>query len=391
MVIVQPISEFGSSLCKELDAHEAGPRQWQSFEFAVAWINRLGAGKIKHPATQFLNSGGSIRATVGLDFGSTSYEGLGALLDLGDLKDGDADITTHVFFDENPACTFHPKVYLFSNLTQGRLFVGSNNMTWAGLSTNVEAALEVTGDLTEQSISVARETLAAWRDASRDPRIRILTRDFLEELREQNYVRTEQQIRSDRIRSRHESASRSRTPLFGRSPSRNTPRGEGGKTEPNEQASNSSYREVLLMRVRPRRDGKQLQISMSVLEGFMRGETRVVSTSGEWREIGYNMANGIRNTARFEAPEMERMQNPVCRFQWVEGGHHEDEHGEVLQFEVFDADSGGEGAEIFKTLQEGIDRHPVTDLAKMPQGGTVLSKSSRNVAQWYRVIRIARI
>lgn len=133
MFIVQPTSSFGDVIGEELRSEEAGQRQWQTFEFAVAWVNRPGAERIKEPMRAFLAAGGCIRATVGLDFGSTSYEGLGSLLD---LEGEGTDITTHVFCDENPACTFHPKVFLFSNAERARLFVGSNNMTGAGLDTN---------------------------------------------------------------------------------------------------------------------------------------------------------------------------------------------------------------------------------------------------------------
>jgi hypothetical protein len=386
--IVQPISNFGSWLCKELDSDEAGQRQWQAFEFAVAWVNRFGAGKIKHPAKGFLAKGGCIRATVGLDFSSTSYEGLVSLLD---LEVGAADMTTHVFFDENPACTFHPKVFLFSNAKQARLFVGSNNMTWAGLGTNVEAALGVKGVLGDEPILAARNTLAAWRDEASDSRIRRLTREFLEQLREHNYVRTEEQIRLARIKSRLESGSRGRKPLFGRTstPIGNMTRGAGGGGGRASHAASSSSGEVLLMKVRPRRNGKQLQISMSVLEAFMKGAGAVFATDGTRRVIGYNEARGVRNTARFEAPEMEAMKIPVARFQWVDGGNHGEATGKVLQFELFDADSGGEGTRILEALEDGIATPPVVDPEQLSQGGTVLSKSNREIAQWYRLFRIS--
>ena len=75
---------------------------------------------------------------------------MGILLD---LEDEWTHITTHVFHDKNPACTFHPKVYLFTNSNNARLFVGSNNMTRAGLGTNIEAALGVTGALSDEQKS----------------------------------------------------------------------------------------------------------------------------------------------------------------------------------------------------------------------------------------------
>ena len=138
------------------------------------------------------------------------------------------------------------------------------------------------------------------------------------------------------------------------------------------------------MRVRPRRNGMQLQISMRVLEAsFMKGAGEVILTDGSRREIGYNVARGVRNTARFEAPEMQGMKNPVARFQWVDAGGSEGEADRVMRFEIFDADSDGDGAKILRKLEEGISTPPVTNLQKLSREGTVLSKSNREIAQWY--------
>src|SRR4051794_29945645 len=223
MFIVQPTSKFGDLIGEELLSEKAGQRQWRNFEFAVAWVNHSGAERIKGWAREFLAVGRCIRATVGLDFGSTSYEGLGSLLG---LEGKGADITTHVFCDENPACTFHPKVFLFGNAERARLFVGSNNMTGAGLDTNVEIALGFSGALEDETIRGARQTLAEWRDDANESRTRRLTRELLEQLRERRYVLTEQEIRS---RRNSEGGSRPPTvePLFGRSSSRPRRPGSG--------------------------------------------------------------------------------------------------------------------------------------------------------------------
>ena len=216
MFIAQPPVSFGELMCEALNAKEAGRRQWRAFEFAVAWFNSYGAQTIMGPARSFLASGGCMRATVGLDFGSTTYEGLSSLLD---LEDGKADVTTHVFCDENPACTFHPKVFLFGNEERARLFVGSTNMPAGGLDTNVEAALGIVGALHDATIQDARRTLAAWRDHGKDTRIRQLTRTLLKQLCEKRYVLTEEEVRNRRNR---DAGRRPGTmePLFGRSSTR---------------------------------------------------------------------------------------------------------------------------------------------------------------------------
>jgi hypothetical protein len=125
---------------------------------------------------------------------------------------------------------------------------------------------------------------------------------------------------------------------------------------------------------------------MKVLEAaFMRGAKEVVSVDGIRRAIGYNQARGVHNTARFEAPEMMGMRNPVARFQWVYVGRSGRRTDKVLRYEILDAASAAEGARILRSLEEGISTPPVTDLEELNHEGTVLSTSRRANAQWYRL------
>lgn len=380
MLIVQPTASFGSRICEELDTQLAGQPLWQTFEFAAAWVNDSGARKIEQSAQNFLARGGSIRAIVGLDFASTSYEGLRTLLG---LEVEGVDIETHVFYDENRACTFHPKVYLLSNSESALLFVGSNNMTGGGLETNVEATLEFKSSSDNDTIRAACRTLLAWRqDELR--RSRRLTVEFLEELRDSGYVRTEDEIRRSRSSAPRPQGSL-REPLFGRSTTRSgkSASREAGGDSGGRQNQPPAAEEVMLMRIKPRRNGNQVQISMAVLTAsFMNGTTRVVSTDGSLRPIGYNYANGVANTARFEAPEMIGMSNPVALFRRINAG---DNGGTTVQYEIFDAGAGGEGARILRRLEDGIASPPTTRLNELRRDETVLSKSDRDIAQWYRL------
>nr|WP_290701146.1 phospholipase D family protein [Halomonas sp. UBA3074] len=345
----------------------------------MAWVNQPGAKRILESAKNFLAEGGCIRATVGLDFSSTSYEGLRSLLN---LEGEGSDIKTHVFFDENRACTFHPKVFLFKNHALARLFVGSNNMTGAGMNTNIEVALGFTGGVDDETIEAIQETLEGWRDESSDSRARRLTSEFLEELHCRGYVRTEEELKNSREYEAGSTLSE-REPLFGKSKTgsnKQVSRGgsqalDGGRT------TTSGSTEVLLMRVRPRRDGKQFQISMRVYQGsFMNNADEVVSAVNHApREVGYSKRNGRQNTARFEAPELQEAANPVARFQWVGTPNS------VLQYEIFDADDNGEGAKIYRKLMQGISTPPVTRLERLSTETTVLSKSDKEKAQWYRM------
>jgi len=195
MFISQPVHSFGQFISEELLSEESGQRRWTVLEFAVAWSNHAGVGRIYDAIREFLCGGGRVCITVGLDFGRTTYEGLGRLLE---LETGGVAMRTHVFFDENPACTFHPKVFLFSNVKKARLVVGSNNMTGAGFHSNVEAALSFVGPLRSETIQSAQAALAAWRDEATDARARLLTRGLLKDLRSRGYVLTEDEIRARR-------------------------------------------------------------------------------------------------------------------------------------------------------------------------------------------------
>lgn len=156
------------------------------------------------------------------------------------------------------------------------------------------------------------------------------------------------------------------------------------------QFGSSDSGEVLLMRVKPRRDGKQLQISMIVHRSFMRKAREVVSANdGSRRSIGYDRVKrggegGRRkkNTARFEVPELKRMKIPVARFTWVYPRHR---MSGILQYEVFDADRDGTGKKILRALEQGIAEPPTIDLRRLSQVETVLSKSNRASAQWYKL------
>ena len=118
---------------------------------------------------------------------------------------------------------------------------------------------------------------------------------------------------------------------------------------------------------------------------FMNGVNEVVSVDGIMQEIGFNMTNGVRNTARFEAPEMKDMQNPVARFQWVNAAPPAGEPTRVLQYEIFDAENDEAGLTILRKLEEGIATPPLTNLEELSKEETVLSKSNRAIAQWYRL------
>lgn len=389
MFIVQPRFSFGTLINEELDSKKHGQRRWQNFELATAWLNRRGAEKVRRSAQSFLADGGAVQATVGVDFGGTTYEALDIFLD---LESEGANIVTHIFHDESPHSTFHPKMFLFSNAACARLFLGSNNLTGAGLYSNVEAAVRITRSIDHGLIRDAQIALASWRNESADTKPQRLTAQLLERLLDYGYVPTEEQLRASRAPSSQSSRSRDKQ-IFGRSRievAESEP-AEPGKASAVEDAVNVEPVQSMLMRVRPRRNGRQLQISMSILQGsFMNDVDEVFSAhDGSRRRVGYDhvVRDGkrIANLARFEAPEMEGMQNPVAQFRWVKSSEETNESSWILQYEIFDANSSEKGAKIFERLENGIRTPPATNLKRLGHSETVLSKPQPQIAQWYRL------
>lgn len=377
MLIVQPVDSFSDCLCAELESGGYDKHQWSVFEFAVAWINRVGADKIFDSVKAFLYQGKSIRATLGVDFSSTSYEALECLLE---LEEEGLDINVFIFHDESRLSTFHPKVFLFSNDSHSNLLVGSNNMTGGGMGGNVEVTMGVIRASDDAEVLKVKSLLQKWRDEFSEDRVRRLTRGLLNALLERGYVRTEAEIR----RVHCESLRNSHEPLFGKSKALrkdNSPKHSeviSGRVHP-------EFRRDLLMRVRKRRDGTQLQISMKIYSLLFEKATNFVvsAATGERHDIGYSYksSGGERrpNTARFEAPELEGIGNPVALFRWVGGSV------QVLTYEIYDGDDNGEGARIYKKLQEGIGNPPVTRLEMLSDQITVVSKPNAAIAQWYRL------
>lgn len=146
---------------------------------------------------------------------------------------------------------------------------------------------------------------------------------------------------------------------------------------------------VLLMRVRPRRSGTQVQISL-VVHGheFMNKATQVVSAhDGSVRPIGFDRVKRkggrVKNLARFEAPELKGKVHPVARFSWRE--HPKDSGEMALHYEIFDAETDSVGQQILAVLESGIGTKANTNLRRLGRSETVLSKGNRQTAQWYRL------
>jgi hypothetical protein len=108
-----------------------------------AYVKKSGVDQLTDSINRFRDSGGKVKAVIGIGQKNTSIQGLNSLLPLCD--------EAWVYHNESATSTFHPKVYLFEKPNdKALLFIGSNNLTGGGLFSNYESALYTEYDLKDR-------------------------------------------------------------------------------------------------------------------------------------------------------------------------------------------------------------------------------------------------
>ncbi len=136
-------SPGGQSLLSRLIA-ELGSSEWTRFRAAVAFLSASGTyDQLIDAIDKFAADGGAVSLTVGADvFGpdgaGSDYEAVNLLLDRFASRE---TVSIHLYHERGR--TFHPKVYLFDDVLEGRALaiVGSSNLSRGGLVNNIEANL----------------------------------------------------------------------------------------------------------------------------------------------------------------------------------------------------------------------------------------------------------
>lgn len=127
-LIIQPYQcKLGKLLIDDLASGK-----YQTFTFFVAYAKISGVDALYDSLVAFRAAGGTISATIGIDQKNTSFEALRGVLGLAE--------ELFLFHNASLSSTFHPKVYVFAGAEQGRIYVGSNNLTAGGLYSNYEIA-----------------------------------------------------------------------------------------------------------------------------------------------------------------------------------------------------------------------------------------------------------
>jgi len=183
--------------------------RWLELHGAVAFVRASGVQHLADALRQFGEAGGICRLAVGVDLEGSSEEGLRLLID---SVAGDARIC--VLHNENHS-TFHPKLWLFENVTSAHLVIGSGNLTGGGLYTNYEASMGLSLDKSipndEAIVRAARETIVKWNSPDGSI-VRLLDAEAIDDLVRSGYVLSERAIREIRERERQDNVTRTERP-----------------------------------------------------------------------------------------------------------------------------------------------------------------------------------
>ena len=207
IMINQPFhGQLGELLCEKLTQPLGRVAHFTIFS---AFAKNSGVLRLKPALEQFKNSGGYITAFIGVDAHGTSYE---AVLNMFELCD-----ELYIVHSESPASTFHSKIYELTNDGNTWIAVGSNNLTGGGLWTNYESAVCFEdGRECEDCARKVAELSLQYKDPAYPCSRQITSRDDIDELLAEDYLRSEMRIQMETHRdTRRTAEQRTRRNLFG--------------------------------------------------------------------------------------------------------------------------------------------------------------------------------
>jgi len=114
--------------------------RFEVFRVCVAFAKASGILQLAPALHAFMERGGRVEMVIGIDEGITTKQALELAMRYSSI--------VHVF--NNPAATFHPKLYLFEIAHKKAIaLIGSSNLTSGGMYTNYEATIGEEFDLTK--------------------------------------------------------------------------------------------------------------------------------------------------------------------------------------------------------------------------------------------------
>ena len=331
-------------------------------DIATAWARASGVGLLWNALVEMLERGGVMRAVVGLDRENTSFEGLEMLLKL----PGQVELWVR---HNEASSIYHPKLYAFETATHARVYVGSNNLTRAGLSANEElSALLVEAKVGPLQTSVANY-MSALVDISENL-ARRLDAALLKKLADGDYVLPEARLRG---KSAHARSGRAKSEdLFGfKAPKRRKIPSTllAGPIDPGPTHPSPDWKRVFV-KLRLSR-GTQGQLPVPVAHELRRrlGETEVdgpipiiLKNSDVPRVISPTFAKRSpdrANTYKIEALKSE--EDPVIKVELI---------GNQVLVEQFDTATPA-GKAILRFILDGLHTDPVQTVSGgLPKEGT---------------------
>ena len=133
-----PYDDRSQNTLADFFVRELRGDDWTEFRAAVAFVRQTGNfDELKAALQHFCERGGSIQLTFGAnvfsDTEGSDYEAIETLLEALDRYP-----TARIYLFQDPSRTFHPKVYVFNNVSGALLIIGSSNWSDGGFIRNVE-------------------------------------------------------------------------------------------------------------------------------------------------------------------------------------------------------------------------------------------------------------
>ncbi len=154
-------------------------KDYNRFNGFVAFATLSGVKSLKSSLQIAKSNYEHIRFYIGIDNKVTSEDALKFLLN--------QNIETYIYHDEfNYRSIYHPKSFIFEGLDFSKIIIGSSNLTYQALNTNLEASIQLefsskTSSEGLKTLTGIKEYYSSLLDLS-SPNINLLTEELLEEL-----------------------------------------------------------------------------------------------------------------------------------------------------------------------------------------------------------------
>lgn len=180
--------EENSSVAQELII-ALNNKSYNTFKCLVAFATRAGVVRLTPHVLNSKEYIKNFRIVIGIDGGVTTKEALEALLEW--------NVEVYVYNFKPDGIIFHPKIYLFEGEDLGITIVGSNNLTYTGLVSNVESSILLEYNPKEEKginfLSEINEYFQPLLNGSH-PNLKLLTQDLIDKLKRGNKIPNEEEV-----------------------------------------------------------------------------------------------------------------------------------------------------------------------------------------------------